>query len=63
MRLEADHLLSPVVTVHCFWTPRCARVITDTPIAAHDDMERHYHDDHQADIARIVAPRDGWVTR
>ena len=37
--IEPDHLLSPLVTAHCFWR-RCRHVVTDMPIAAHDAMER-----------------------
>ena len=57
LTIEPDNLLSPLVTVHCFWYPRCKHVVTDTPMAAHDAMEKHYHERHQEDIRRIV----GWA--
>lgn len=58
LTIEPDNLLSPLVTVHCFWYPRCKHVVTDTPVAAHDAMERHYRQCHQGDIRRIV----GWYS-
>lgn len=57
MPIESDHLLSPIVTVHCFWYPRCPHVEIDTPVAAHDAMETHYRHAHQHDIRKIV----GWL--
>lgn len=32
---EPDHLLSPAVTVHCFWHARCPEIVTDTPNPPH----------------------------
>ena len=52
--VEPDHLLSPAVTAHCFWAASCRHAVTDTPIAAHDAMERHYTQRHQDDIRKIV---------
>ena len=45
-----DHLLSPMVTAHCFFAPRCHHRVTDRPIAAHDAMETHYATAHARDI-------------
>ena len=61
--MSTDHLLSPLVTAHCFWWPRCQHTVTDRPVATHDAMEHHYAQRHSADIARIITPRDGWLTR
>ena len=44
---DQDNLLSPTVTVHCFFAGRCNHTVTDTPIAAHDAMEAHYTDQHE----------------
>ena len=57
-RIEPDNLLSPAVTVRCFWWPRCHHQVTDTPVAAHDAMEVHYRQRHQEDIQRII----GWAS-
>ena len=53
-RLMQDHLLSPLVTAHCFWWPSCKHTVTDRPQAAHDAMESHYADTpkHQAWLRR-----------
>ena len=54
--IEPDHLLSPLVTAHCFWG-RCRHVVTDMPIAAHDAMERHYAEAHDRDMDRLLEHR------
>lgn len=51
---EPDHLLSPIIAVHCFWHPRCTLVIHDRPEAAHAAMEGHYEEDHREAIDRIT---------
>ena len=51
--VEPDHLLSPAVTAHCFWAASCRHAVTDTPIAAHDAMERHYTQAHDRDMRRL----------
>ena len=56
--IEPDNLLSPLVTAHCFWHPRCRYEVIDTPNAAHDAMEQHYRKLHHEDIRRIV----GWCS-
>lgn len=55
--MPADHLLSPIVTAHCFWWPRCRHTVEDRPEAAHEAMEQHYAEKHRADTERIV----GWL--
>lgn len=53
---QGDHLLSPIVTAHCFWAPRCRHTVTDRPQAAHDAMERHYRESatHRLQLAIIL---------
>ena len=50
----SDHLLSPIITAHCFWSPRCKHTISDRPDAAHAAMEAHYAAAHGRDIDRIL---------
>ncbi len=38
----SDHLLSPIITAHRFWSPRCKHTVSDRPDAAHAAMEAHY---------------------
>ena len=52
--VEPDHLLSPLMTVRCFWWPRCRHSLTDHPEAAHEAMERHYDAVHGEDIGRMI---------
>ena len=55
--MSADHLLSPLVTAHCFWWPRCQHTVTDRPSAAHDAMEDHYASDAHRDDLRLIVGR------
>ena len=51
---ETDHLFSPEITAHCFWSPRCAHRVTGTPQWVHDAMERHYLTAHRRDVDRVL---------
>ena len=50
----SDHLLSPIITAHCFWSPRCKHTISDRPDAAHAAMEAHYAAAHGRDMDRAL---------
>lgn len=55
--MQNDALL-PLVTVYCFWAPRCPTVVHELGAqTAHDAMEAHYADEHERDIDRVI----GWV--
>lgn len=46
--------LFEVITVHCFWAWCPHTVASLDPVEAHDLMEAHYAERHQAAIVRIV---------
>ena len=54
--IEPDHLFSPEITAHCFWSPRCAHRVTGTPQYVHDAMEVHYRTAHRGDLDPILEP-------
>lgn len=47
-----DHLLSPIITAHCFY--QCGHTESDRPDTCHDAMERHYTKQHQLDCDELV---------
>ena len=55
----SDHLLSPIITAHCFWSPRCKQTVSDRPDAAHAAMEAHYAAAHGRDMDRVLRSATG----
>lgn len=55
--IEADHLFSPEITAHCFWSPRCAHRETGAPQWVRDAMESHYRASHRSDLDQILGRR------
>lgn len=52
--------LFQLVTVHCFWSPRCTHVVSDVDSrAASAAMEAHYEAEHQRDIDKIIFGETG----
>lgn len=50
--------LPGLVTVRCFWSPRCGHIEVGEMGPAPDAMERHYDAKHLDDVRAAI----GWVS-